>query len=61
MKEILFIFKKFFNVLSEMVYLIRKHKLYFIAPLLIMLALLVFLAFYLGHSFLIVSFIYAGV
>ena len=53
MKKIVYIFK-------EMFYLIRKYKLYFLAPLLTVLVLLAFLAFYLGPS-VIISFIYAGI
>ncbi|MDD5196719.1 MAG: DUF5989 family protein [Candidatus Omnitrophota bacterium] len=53
MKKIIYMFK-------EMLYLIRKYKLYFLAPLLIMLVLLAFLAFYLGPS-VVISFIYAGI
>ena len=40
--------------------MIRRHKLYFMAPLLIVLALLAILVFYLGPAA-IISFIYAGV
>ncbi|MFA4989393.1 MAG: hypothetical protein WC576_01325 [Candidatus Omnitrophota bacterium] len=45
--------------LKEMFYLVRKYKLYFLAPLLSMFVLLAFLAFYLGPS-VVISFIYAG-
>jgi hypothetical protein len=53
MQKILYLFK-------EMFYLIRKHKLYFLAPVLVILILLAFLVFYIGPS-VIISFIYAGV
>ena len=53
MKKIPYIFK-------EMFYLIRKYKLYFLAPLLTALVLLGVIAFYLGPSVMI-SFIYAGI
>ncbi len=53
MRKILYIFK-------EMFYMIRKHKLYFLAPIFIILALLAFLVFYIGPAA-IISFIYAGV
>jgi len=43
-----------------MFFLIKKHKLIFLAPILIILALLAFLIFYIGPS-VIVTFIYAGV
>jgi hypothetical protein len=52
--------KKIAYILKEMFYLIRKYKLYFLAPLLIALVLLAFLAFYLGPS-VVISFIYAGI
>jgi len=45
---------------KEMFYLVRKYKLYFLAPLLIMLVLVAFLAFYLGPN-VVISFIYAGI
>lgn len=52
--------KKIIYMLKEMFYLIRKYKLYFLAPILMVLVLLSFLAFYLGPS-VIISFIYAGI
>lgn len=52
--------KKILYILKEMFYLIRSHKLYFICPILIILALLAFLVYYIGPA-VIVSFIYAGV
>ncbi len=53
MKKILYIFKELF-------FLVRKHKLYFLAPIFFLLALLAFLVYYIGPAA-IVSFIYAGV
>ncbi len=52
--------KKIIYFLKEMFYLIRKHKLYFLSPILLILAFLAFLVFYIGPS-VIISFIYAGV
>lgn len=51
--------KKILYILKEMMYLIRRHKLYFLAPVLIVLAFLAFIVFYIGPS-VIISFIYAG-
>ncbi|MFA6217656.1 MAG: DUF5989 family protein [Candidatus Omnitrophota bacterium] len=53
MKKIAYIFK-------EMFYMIRLHKLFFIAPLLFVLALLAILVYYVGPT-VIMSFIYAGI
>lgn len=53
MRKIRFIFREMFRM-------IRKHKMAFIAPILIILALLAFLVYYIGPA-VIVSFIYAGV
>jgi hypothetical protein len=52
-------FGKLFYIVKEMIYLIKNHKLWFIAPLLVMLALIAFLVYYIGPT-LLVSFIYAG-
>jgi len=52
--------KKIFYILKEMFYMIRQHKLYFLSPILIILALLGFLAYYLGPKVM-MAFIYAGV
>jgi hypothetical protein len=52
--------RKILYILKEMAYLIRRHRLAFLAPILIMLALLAFLVYYIGPA-LITSFIYAGV
>lgn len=52
--------KKSVYIFRELFYLIKRHKLYFFAPLFIMLALLAFLVYYIGPAVM-VSFIYAGV
>lgn len=53
MRKVIYLFKEIFH-------LVRKHKLYFIAPILFVLALLAFLVFYIGPAA-VVSFIYAGI
>lgn len=52
--------RKFFLILREIFRLIRRNKAYFLAPILILLALLAFLVFTVGPSA-IVAFIYAGI
>lgn len=52
--------KKIICISKEMFYLVKKYKLYFLAPVFMMLILLTFLTFYLGPS-VIISFIYAGI
>ncbi len=52
--------KKFFFVFQEMKNLIAAHKLYFLAPLLLSLAVIAVLFIKLGSS-IIMTFIYAGV
>lgn len=52
--------KKAVYIPREMMRMISRHKLYFIAPLLIMLACLAGLVIYAGPTVLI-SFLYAGV
>ncbi len=52
--------KKIIYILKEMFHMIKKHKIYFLAPILIILALLALIVFYIGPS-VIVSFIYAGI
>ncbi len=52
--------KKVLYILKETFYMIKRHKLYFIAPIFIVLAILAFLVFYIGPT-VIISFIYAGV
>ena len=53
MNKVLYIFKELF-------YMIKQYKIYFLAPILIILALLAFLVYYIGPAA-IISFIYAGV
>jgi hypothetical protein len=52
--------KKVTFILKQMWVLIRKHKVGFLAPLFIVLAVLAILVYYIGPA-VIVSFIYAGV
>lgn len=52
--------KKILYLLKETFFMIKKHKFYFIAPILIILALLAILVYYIGPSA-IVTFIYAGI
>jgi hypothetical protein len=52
--------KKLLHMLKGMFYMVKKHKLYFLIPLLAMLLLVGLLIYYIGPS-VIVSFIYAGV
>lgn len=47
-------------LMKETVYMIKRHRAYFLAPVLIILALLAAIVFYVGPS-VIVSFIYAGI
>ena len=47
-------------VFQEMFYLIKKHKMAFLLPIFIVLALLVFLACYVGPA-VVTTFIYAGI
>ena len=51
--------KKFIYVCMESWRLVRKHKLYFLLPILAVLVILTFLAYHIGPS-VVVSFIYAG-
>jgi hypothetical protein len=51
--------KRFFYIFKQMLNLIRTHKIYFMAPILIMITLLAFVALVVGPS-VITSFIYAG-
>ena len=51
--------RRVWYILKEMMHLVRAHKLYVIAPLLVTLAFLAFLAFYLGPAA-VLTFIYAG-
>ncbi len=47
-------------IFKELFYLIRRHKMYFFAPIFLVLGLLAFLVYYIGPAA-IVSFIYAGI
>lgn len=51
---------KIIYIFREMFFLIKKHKLYFITPILIMLVLLALLVYYIGPAA-VISFIYAGI
>ncbi len=51
--------KRLWFIFTEMLHLIRHHKLYVIAPLLICLVLLALFAFVLGPTA-VLTFIYAG-
>jgi hypothetical protein len=51
--------KKLTLFLKEGVHLVLRHKLFFLLPLIVLLALLTFLAFEIGPS-LAISFVYAG-
>jgi hypothetical protein len=51
--------KKVLLLLKETAYLIREHRLYFLAPLMMLLCVVAICFFYFGPS-LMVSFIYAG-
>jgi len=63
MKKFLYALKGMFYkvcyILKEMFYMVKKYKLYFLAPIFILLALLAFLVYYIGPA-VIISFIYAG-
>ena len=54
------IMKKIKYILKETMKMVKKHKFRIIAPILIILAVLAFLVYYIGPA-VIVSFIYAGV
>ncbi|NQT90737.1 MAG: hypothetical protein HQ558_05735 [Candidatus Omnitrophica bacterium] len=47
-------------IFKELFFMIRKHRVYFLAPILIILALLAILVYCIGPAA-IVSFIYAGI
>ncbi len=51
--------KRIFYIFKEMFALIGRHKMYFLAPILLMLALLSFLVYYFGPAIL-TTFVYAG-
>ncbi|MCX5792306.1 MAG: hypothetical protein NTY45_08865 [Elusimicrobia bacterium] len=52
--------KKIVLIIRESLALVRKHKIYFLLPLLLSLSLLALLAFHVGPG-IVVSFIYAGI
>lgn len=51
--------KKLALIVKEIFYMIRRHKIYFLAPIFIILAILAFFVWYVG-PYVIVSLIYAG-
>jgi len=51
---------KVIYIVKEMFYMIKRHKIYFLAPILILLVLLALVIFYIGPS-VIITFIYAGI
>ncbi|MBU1726596.1 MAG: hypothetical protein KJ880_03095 [Candidatus Omnitrophica bacterium] len=60
MGHFFYLLRKIGLISKEALYLIRKHKLYFLTPIFIMLAILAFFVYYVGPA-IIVSFIYAGI
>jgi hypothetical protein len=52
--------RKVIFLIKQMLVLVKKHKLSFLAPLFIILAILAFLVYYIGPA-VIISFIYAGI
>jgi len=54
------VFRKVAYILREMTVLVREHKLYFLAPVLMTLAVLSALVYYVGPT-VVITFIYAGV
>lgn len=52
--------RKIVYLLRETMFLIRQHKLYFLAPLLVLMVILAVLFFHLGPG-IAIAFIYAGV
>lgn len=52
-------FAKIAYIIKEMWFLIKQHKVYFLAPVLLMLAMLAVFVYYLGPTA-IVTFLYAG-
>lgn len=47
-------------ILKQMLHMVRSQHIYFIAPMLVVLALLAFLVYYVGPA-IIISFLYAGI
>lgn len=52
--------KKISYLIKETLFLVREHRLYFLAPILLLLAVLAILFFHLGPG-IVIAFIYAGV
>lgn len=53
-------FKRVVYIIKEMLFMIRQHKLYFLAPVLFILAVLAILVYTMGPTA-IVAFLYAGI
>jgi len=51
---------KILYILKEIFYMVQRHKIYFLVPIFISLALLTLLVIYIGPS-VIIAFIYAGI
>jgi hypothetical protein len=60
MNDLVYVLKKVPFIIVEIAKMSRKHKMYFLLPVCVLLAILALVAFYIGPS-VIVSFIYAGV
>ena len=52
-------FRKLKNIVKEMFFLIKKEKAYFLAPILIVIALVAILIYQVGPA-VIITFVYAG-
>jgi hypothetical protein len=60
MNELLYFMKKLGCIFKGMTVMIKKHKLYFLAPICLILLLIVFLIYHVAPA-VVVSFIYAGI
>lgn len=60
MREIWYILKKPLYIFKGVFSMARKHKLYFLLPICLILAMTAFLVYYLTST-IVVSFIYAGI
>ena len=60
MQQIRYIFKKPVYIMKEVFIMARKHKLYFLLPICLLLAILAFLIYHIVPT-IVVSFIYAGI
>lgn len=60
MNHFVFSYRKASSIFQGMFVLVRKHKYYFFAPLLILLAMIALLVYHVGPS-VVIAFIYAGV